>query len=381
MMPHQQIQLPNDLRTWINDSSPIPEWVRNQMTDDLAPNGTFSIKTPLGTARVHLGSVVVEHGSGMWSRSPDELPEFIEALIAEALPAGAAVGPGKSALFGIRSKAANRAKHGVDRKMPFRKPLGSMPSIEWVHTSDLTVDQSYQRSIDNEASRRLIAGIAANFDWRLCAPLVVSRRLDGSKVVIDGQHRWAAALRRGDLPQLPCCLFTYASPEDEARMFILANRARKPMNRLDDFHAALAAADEDALEILRLVTEAGLSMARNTAANAWRPGQVAFTSSIATALRRHGESIVSAALTCIAEAFEDQPLVHGASLFGGLVKIFVQPPEGFDPDKLAIALRRFDVIQWGEFVRDQKGGDARSVAMHTAMLDAMSRVDDSTVVA
>ncbi len=380
-MPNRQVQLPNDLRTWTNGGSPIPEWIRKQMTGDLAPNGTFLIKTPMGTARVHVGSVVVEHGSRIWSRLPDELPELIEALNAEALSPGAAVGPGKSALFGIRSNAANRAKGGADRKIPFRKPLGSMPSIEWVHTSDLTVDHSYQRSIDNEASRRLIAGIAANFDWRLCAPLVVSRRSDGLKVVIDGQHRWAAAIRRGDLPQLPCCLFTYASPEDEARMFILANRARKPMNRLDDFHAALAAADEDALEISRLVTEAGLSMARNTAANAWRPGQVAFTSSIATALRRHGEPIVSAALTCIAEAFGDQPLIHGASLFGGLVKIFAQPPEGFDPDKLAIALRTFGVIQWGEFVRDQKGGDARSVAMQGVMLDAMSRVDDGTVAA
>src|SRR5690606_21708588 len=138
--------------------------------------------------------------------------------------------------------------------------------------------------------------------WRLCAPLVVSRRPDGLKVIIDGQHRWAAAMRRGDLLQLPCCLFTYDSPEDEARMFIVANRARKPMNRLDDFHAALAAADEDAVEIQRLVTEAGLRMARNTSSTAWKAGEVAFTSSIATALRRHGAAIVSAALTSLAEA-------------------------------------------------------------------------------
>ena len=44
-------------------------------------------------------------------------------------------------------------------------------------------------------------------------------------------------------------------------MFILANRARKPMNRLDDDFAALAAADEDALEIQQLVTDAGLGIA------------------------------------------------------------------------------------------------------------------------
>lgn len=153
---------------------------------------------------------------------------------------------------------------------------------------------------ENEGSRPLIASIAANFDWRLCAPLLVSRRPDGSKVIIDGQRRWTAAVRRGDLLQLPRCLFTYDSPEDETRMFIVANRARKPMNRLDDFHAAVAAADEDAVEIQRLVTEAGLRMARNTSSTAWKAGEVEFTSSIAAALRRHGPPIVSAALTSIA---------------------------------------------------------------------------------
>jgi hypothetical protein len=246
-----------------------------------------------------------------------------------------------------------------------------MPSIEWVHTAELTVDQSYQRSIDNDGSRRLIASIAANFDWRLCAPLVVSRRQDGSKVIIDGQHRWAAAVRRGDLPQLPCCLFTYDSPEDEARMFIVANRARKPMNRLDDFHAALAAADEDAVEIQRLVTEAGLRMARNTSSTAWKAGEVAFTSSIAAALRRHGPAIVSAALTNIAEAYEGRPLTSGASIFGALIKLFANPPEGFGPDDLVPTLRRFDMALLGEIVRGLSGGDSRAVAVHAAILERL----------
>jgi len=236
------------------------------------------------------------------------------------------------------------------------------------------VDESYQRSIDNEGSRRLIASIAANFDWRLCAPLVVSRRPDGSKVIIDGQHRWAAAVRRGDLPHLPCCLFTYDSPEDEARMFIVANRARKPMNRLDDFHAALAAADEDAVEIQRLVTEAGLRMARNTSSSAWKAGEVAFTSSIATALRRHGPAIVSAALTSIAEAYEGRSLTYGASIFGALIKLFANPPEGFDPDDLVPTLRHFDMASLGEIVRGLSGGDSRAVAVHSAVLDSLSQM-------
>ncbi|WP_198148416.1 ParB N-terminal domain-containing protein, partial [Elstera litoralis] len=222
-----------------------------------------------------------------------EIPELLAGLTAEAIPKITAIGPGKSAQFGTRSKAGAGQKRGSERKIAFGEARGSMPSIERVHIASLTVDSSYQRSIDNDGSRRLIASIAANFDWRLCAPLVVSRRIDGSKVIIDGQHRWAAAIRRGDLPQLPCCLFTYDSPEDEARMFIVANRARKAMNRMDDFHAALAAGDEDALDIRRLVSEAGLTIARSTSSTAWKPGEVTFTSSIATALRRHGDAVVS----------------------------------------------------------------------------------------
>lgn len=381
MTTQRHVSIPNDVRTWTNDGSPIPEWVRAHMPGKLASNGTFLISTPVGTARVHVGNVVIEHCGELWSRPPNEVTELIEALKAEAAPAITAIGPGKSAQFGTRSKSGRGKKRGAERKMAFPSPIGSMPSIEWVHTSELTVDQSYQRSIDNEGSRRLIASIAANFDWRLCAPLVVSRRPDGSKIIIDGQHRWAAAVRRGDLLQLPCCLFTYASPKDEARMFIVANRARKPMNRLDDFHAALAAADEDALEILRLVTEAGLTIARNTSSTAWKPREVAFTSSIATALRRHGDAVVSAALTCMAEAFEGQSLTHGASVFGALIKVFASPPKGFDPDRLVPVLRRFDMARLGEIVRDQKGGDARAIAVCRAIVEALVSLDDNSLAA
>jgi hypothetical protein len=61
-----------------------------------------------------------------------------------------------------------------------------------------------------------VSSIAANFDWRLFAPMIVSRRPDGSRVIIDGQHRWAGAVRRCDLSHLPCCLFTCETPEAEA---------------------------------------------------------------------------------------------------------------------------------------------------------------------
>lgn len=375
MTQQQSLPLAGSIRTWLNDGSAMPPWVCDRITEDKSPNGSFLIPTPLGTTRVHAGHVVIEHGGKLWCREPKEVPEFLAGFTAEIVPEITAIGPGKSAQFGTKSKTGSGGKRGSERKIAFGMPRGTMPSIEWVHVAELTVDSSYQRSIDNDGSRRLIASIAANFDWRLCAPLVVSRRPDGSRVIIDGQHRWAAAVRRGDLLQLPCCLFTYGSPEDEARMFIVANRARKAMNRMDDFHAALAAGDEDALDIRRLVSEAGLAIARSTSSTAWKPGDVTFTSSIATALRRHGDAVVSAALTCMAEAYKGEPLTHGASIFGALVRIYANPPEGFDPDELVPTLRRFPMAELSEMVRDQKGGDARAFALSKAVIKALNRAD------
>jgi hypothetical protein len=247
----QRLQVPQDLLVWTNDGSDAPDWVRNIIVEPICPNGSFVVQAQLGRTRVHRDQLVILHASGIWVRSPEEMPELVQSLKSET-PAELPIGPGKTAKFGS-APGALLAK----RKTPFRAIAAVPPVIEWVRPPDLSVDPTYQRSIDNQSSQRLIASIAFNFDWRLCAPLIASKRHDGSRVIIDGQHRWAAVVRRGDIDYLPCCLFTYDSAEEEARMFILANRARKAMSRLDDFHAAIAAGDEDAFEIRTLVQDAG----------------------------------------------------------------------------------------------------------------------------
>lgn len=139
------------------------------------------------------------------------------------------------------------------------------------------------------------------------------------------------------------------------------------MNRLDDFHAALAAADEDALEIQQLVTDAGLRITRNTASAAWKPGEIAFTASIASTIRKHGAAVASAALTNIAEAFPGQKVLHSGSIFLGMVKILAAPPPEFDPDRLLRALQSQSADAWGSLVSGLKGGDTRATAMRTAL--------------
>lgn len=351
----------------------MPDWIPQHMAGGIEANGTFVLKTTIGRARVHLGNIVIECRGSVWVRTIEDATDFIENLKLSAESIITNVGPGKVRQFGTAKKMRAKREAGIERRPPYAAPVGSQPTIEWIHLNRLSVDNAYQRSTDNDTSRRLITSIASKFDWRLCAPLVVSRRANDTLTIIDGQHRWMAACRRDDIPQLPCCIFRYENKEEEARMFILANRARKPMNRLDDYYAALAAADEDALEIQQLVTDAGLSIARNTSSTAWRPGEIAFTSSISTAIRRFGPAITSAVLTNMAEAFPGQKMTHGGAIFGGLIRIMSRPTPDFDPDRLLSALQTRTADEWGMFATGLKGGDARVIALHDAIVNAYNK--------
>jgi hypothetical protein len=362
--------LPSDVLSWVNDDVEPPDWVKHVTIELKSPNGSFMIHAKLGPTRVHQGHVVVRHFSGIWVCSPENLQELMESFAKEAAPPFLPVGPGKVAQFGTKRRAT-----AAQRRKPSYRPFINLPPvIEWVKPDHFCVDPTYQRSVENHTSQRLIASIAANWDWRLCAPLIASKRHEGTRVIIDGQHRWAAALRRGDVDFLPCALFVYDSPEEEARMFILANRARKAMSRLDDFHAAIAAGDEDALEIRDLVQQAGLRVARFVSASGGIPGEVGFTSAVAYELRKHGPQVVSAALTCMAESFPGQPL-HSA-IFSGLVALFASPPSRFDPDALPATLAARRTREWSALVKDQRTAGRRAMGLRSAVISAMGLEED-----
>lgn len=248
---------------------------------------------------------------------------------------------------------------------------GNPPSVENRSPTELRLDDSYQRSTDNGASKALIKRIATGWDWRMCLPLVVSKRDDGSLWVIDGQHRLAAALLRGDIQFLPCCVGVYGSVADEAAMFVAMNRARKPMNRLDDFHAAIASGDSEAIEITKLITDAGFTVSRKTGSQSWRPGEVAFTSAISKVLRKHGAKVCADALRTMQEAWPGEVLNAGASMFTALTKLAISPPVGFDHDRLFRALRKRTQREWASFLNETKGGgDDRAAQLRQVLLMA-----------
>jgi hypothetical protein len=104
----------------------------------------------------------------------------------------------------------------------------------------LKVNYDYQR---NAESKIKILRLASNWSWVACGSICVGHR-DGEYWVIDGQHRTLAAKRRADIEELPCMVFDTQSVKQEARGFLNANTARKPITSLDKFRAKIAARDE-----------------------------------------------------------------------------------------------------------------------------------------
>ncbi|MDB5705482.1 MAG: hypothetical protein JWN66_2598 [Sphingomonas bacterium] len=364
-VPHTN-RVPADVRVW-RHGDPMPDWIVDAMNGPVAANGTFLVNATLGRQRVHRGNVVVEQLGQIYTCPLSGAQSLIrqnDMVKSVASDPKMIVGPGKS----IRSSARQKTKGAAgSNRRRYPAARGAPPSIEWVNVGDLLVDDGYQRSIDTAPSRRLISSIASHWDWRLCMPLAVSRRESG-KYDIDGQHRLAAAKLRGDLPHLPCCVGTYAGAADEAGMFVAANRARRAINRLDDFHAAIVAQDEDALEVNRIVNEAGLTVSRKTGALAWCPGEVAFTSSVQHVIARHGEEVASTALTILAQAFQGQILSNGASVFRSVARILTNPPTGFDISQLVTILSAQPLTAWSAHVQGVLGADARSMAMYRAIV-------------
>jgi hypothetical protein len=234
-------------------------------------------------------------------------------------------------------------------RLKVNPPLGMRPSLEFRRPAELQVDPAYQRTIEAAASQTLIRRIAMFWDWSLCQPLAVAKRDDGTLMVVDGQHRLAAARLRGDIEDLPCVVTAYRNAGDEAAAFVALNQQRRPLGKIDLFKAALAAEDETAGTIARLLTEAGLRIAPHTNFTAWKPRMVSNVAGIEQGFRGHGEKATGLALKALAAAYPNEVLRYAGTLYPGIVGTVSQELriEGrIDLHRLAAAIASKSQADW-----------------------------------
>jgi len=263
----------------------------------------------------------------------------------------------------------------------FNAVTGKPPVLEWLATGELSVDPSYQRSLEAETSRSLIHRMAVDWSWGLCLPLTVARRPDGTLKIVDGQHRHAAAAMRGDIPHLPCVVVAFESVIDEAAAFVEINKRRRALGAVDVFKASLAAGQGEACEVMRLIADARLSLAPHQNFISWKPGQLYCIPTIRNGLRRHGRTVVSAALCALSEAFRGQVLQFAGNMLEGLIAFYAEmlPRGDFDPDLFAERLSRNLQFDW---IRKAKLEAARhNLNRKDAMRAVLMRAYDQEVCA
>lgn len=265
----------------------------------------------------------------------------------------------------------------MSRKFP--PAQGTPPSIEWVGIGALEIDDTYQRSTDTKGSQRLIAAIANSWDWGLVDVLKVSQRPDDRRFVIDGQHRRAAATMRGDIFHLPCVVKRCSGPEEEARLFIAANRGRKAMSKLDDFRAAVGSGDEESVLIHGMIEKAGLKVPRHYVASAAGPGEIASIVGLQQILRRHGKEVLERVLSLIGEAFPDEVLITPMPMIHAIAHLLAVRRPTIAYDDLFGTLLSGTTAEWAVWAGLQglRGGIPRINAVIAAIEAKAMRLEEA----
>lgn len=163
--------------------------------------------------------------------------------------------------------------------------IDEKPEPADVPIGSLNIDTTYQAM--KPRNPRLVRSIGKAFDLTWFGRLRVVRRENGALFIVDGRHRWEGAQMAGRL-FLPCDIYNVHSRKREIEIFLACNtRIRKvPQGML--FMAEVAAGDQEAVSLNRLVQDAGLAIVdANTAKQEFAVPKIACIAALKS-LHGHG---------------------------------------------------------------------------------------------
>jgi hypothetical protein len=221
--------------------------------------------------------------------------------------------------------------------------FGTEPKLMWIDIAELVVDPRYQRDISRQGAKNVVR-IANNFSWQRFGTVLVSRAADGADdlwAIIDGQHRVTGAALRG-IQKVPCMLID-ADPAQQAGAFAAINGLVTKLTPLQIHAARVAAGDDEALDLVSLCAEGGVTICRYPVpGEKMVAGETLAVGTLEKLRREVDRSVLVLALQCITKTGENVGLVR-TSLVKGLCSVFDSEP-GFasKPDRVLKVLRGYD---------------------------------------
>lgn len=173
--------------------------------------------------------------------------------------------------------------------------FGPAPDLRWIAIERLVVDPAYQRDLNRQSARH-IRQIVERFDWRLFSAVIVSPIPGGQFAVVDGQHRTTAAALCG-IDHVPCQVIQ-ADPGMQARAFEAINGKVIQVTKLAQYKAALAAGNEEALQLRAICAKAGLRMLTSNFGQQCKAGDTMAYNAVAHVCKTLAEGVAVYVLRC-----------------------------------------------------------------------------------
>ena len=264
------------------------------------------------------------------------------------------------------------------RGLTFSPGGGALPDLDWVPVALMRVDAAYQRSLASERSVALIRRIAAGWSWAKYQPVNAARRPGDLYAVIDGQHRLAAALLRGDIPNLPCYVMPRMSLAEEAGAFMALNRDRVQMHQTALLKARLTAGDLDARQVVDVCAAAGVRLVSSGTEAKAGPGRTQAAGRLESLLKSHGRDMVQDALRAVRMAYDGRAVELQGPLIGAVVLALDAMEVEVDLERLAAVIG--GALPAGWRLRGQLRRDLHS-SLGAAMAAAIAEDYNSRVAA
>lgn len=126
--------------------------------------------------------------------------------------------------------------------------------------ADLIIDPAIQRKIVPTQLARMLGD---NFNSEALGQLLVSRRDNGSKVILDGQHRWHVVGLIDPSMELTCQVFHGLTRQEEASLFLASNN-QSAVASTAKFQAAVVAGMPIPTAVQKILDTYGLDIGNNS---------------------------------------------------------------------------------------------------------------------
>jgi hypothetical protein len=238
--------------------------------------------------------------------------------------------------------------------------------LEYVPLSSLRVHPKVQREFDETWGNK----IASNWDPLKCEPLAAVRAktngvVNGSYLVIDGQHRlFAARTHYGNVDQmLPCWVSPDLELEEQATLFLGWNNTKtvKPFSK---WNVRRLAEDETVHAIDTMLKEFGLK-----AQAAESEGSVRAIAAVENIYTKHGPEILRDTLKILSRAWGTQADAYDNIMIRGLSFVVLRVGKAMEHGEMARKMARHGLPM--RFV-----GEARQLAKisGTSAMRAMAEI-------